>query len=194
MIDGSQCEKEASGCRRRYEIVFQRWKLCMYLEDNYQTTRRPVALICKASPPSNPSETCHRSTALPLLGGCASCRTPLSSLVTAMSLDCQSISCPQSLEGLHTRSEAVPGGYRQGIHACALAHTLCHGPARCAPRKSQNATGRFDRALDSPSHSPVRQNGLYPARSKWSSSSITTSIVQDLENEETADPLAQVMT
>lgn len=164
------------------------------LQDNHQTMRRPVALICKASPPSNPSGSCQRSTALPLLGGCASCRAPLSSLVTAMSLDCQSISCPQSLEGLHTMSEAVPGGYRQGIHACALAQTLCHRRGRCAPRKSQNATGRFDRALDSPSHSPVRQDGLCPARSKWSSSSSTTSIVQDLENEETADPLAQVMT
>ena len=158
MIDGSQCdEKEASSCRRRYAIVFQRWRVCMYPKTSTRQCGAQLALICKASPPSNPSETCHRSTALPLLGGCASCRAPLSSLVTAMSLDCQSISRPQSLEGLHTRSEAVPGGYRQGIHACALAHTLCHGPQRCAPRESQNATGRFDRALDSPSHSPVRQ-------------------------------------
>jgi hypothetical protein len=150
--------------------------------------RRPVALICKASPLRQEH---RRDQQLPLLGGCASCRAPLWSLVTCDEPRFAAFLVHIASKDCTPLSEAVPGGYRQGIHTCAPKGNSvcesCHGRLRCAPR----AKPKCDRSLLIVSHSPVRQNGALTCGALGSQRQQTSS---GLANRRPTSPLATIMT
>jgi hypothetical protein len=121
----------------------------VYVPKTPSRHRGNSSLICKASPLRQEH---RRDQQLPLLGGCASCRSPTlesrdrdeprfaAFLVHIASKDCTPL------------SEAVPGGYRQGIHTCApkgnLCGESCRGRLRCAStRKAKMRQVAFDRLI-----------------------------------------------
>ena len=122
----------------------------VYVPKTPSRHRGNSSLICKASPLRQEHRRDQQS--YPCLAAVHRAGAPLWSLVTCDEPRFAAFLVHIASKDCTPLSEAVPGGYRQGIHTCALKGNLvcesCHGRLRCAStRKAKMRQVAFDRLI-----------------------------------------------